>query len=74
MKANQEKMADLQEEMKSQIGLLTSQLDAKQAKTEANQEEMIAKMKAHQVRMVIRLESKMYSWSENMEAMRTNYE
>jgi hypothetical protein len=34
MKANQEKMAELQEEMKSQIGLLTSWLDANKVKTE----------------------------------------
>jgi hypothetical protein len=67
MKANQEKMEDLQEEMKSQIGLLISRLDTNEAKTEANQEWMIVEMKAHQVRMVVRLESKMYSWLEKME-------
>jgi hypothetical protein len=31
---------------------------------------MIAEMKVHQVKMVVRLESKMYSWLEKMEDMR----
>jgi hypothetical protein len=55
MKANQEKMEDLQEETKSQICLLTSCPDANHTKTGANQEQMIAEMKARQVRMVVRL-------------------
>jgi hypothetical protein len=42
--------------------LLTSRLDANQDKIEANQEQTIAKIIAHQVRMVARLEVKMDSW------------
>jgi ribosomal protein L25 (general stress protein Ctc) len=59
METNQERreaktdadLKEMKEEMKSQIGVLVSQMDAHQAKMEVNHEEWMAAMKASQERM-----------------------
>jgi DNA replication protein DnaD len=57
---NQEKMQTNQEEMKSRMGALVSRMDIHQARTEAIQEEIIAKMDVYWETM----EANMNAWQE----------
>jgi hypothetical protein len=60
IEASQEKMENNQEELKSLLGALLSGMDIHQARTEAIQEEIIAKMDAHRET----IDANMNGWQE----------